>query len=153
MIRKEKQVTSAREIDAIIFRSEICRLAMARDNEPYLLPLCFGYDGKAVYLHTAATGQKIEFFETNPKVCVEFENGVKVLPDDDMACKWSFRYESVIAFGTVAELVDPVDKAYGLNQVMRHYSGREWAMPEKGMGKTRVWKISIESMTAKKSTR
>ena len=153
MRRKEKQVTNPQEIDAIIYRSEVCRLAMARDNTPYLVPLCFGYDGEAIYLHTAPVGQKIEFFQANPQVCFEFECGVRVLPAEDMACKWSFKYESVIGLGTIAELVDPAEKEFGFNQVMRHYSGKEWPIKAKEIKKARVWKISIHSVTAKKSTR
>ncbi len=153
MRRKEKQVTSQKEIDAIIYRSEVCRLAMAKDNSPYMVPLCFGYDGEAIYVHTAAKGKKIDYFEANPNVCFELESGVRVLPTEDLACKWSFKYESVIGFGSIAELVDPEDKAFGLNQIMRHYSGKEWSFREKDQKKTRVWKIAIQSLTAKKSTR
>ena len=153
MRRKEKQVTNPQEIDAIIYRSDVCRLAMARDNSPYLVPLCFGYDGEAIYLHTAHRGKKIEFFEASPRVCFEFESGVRVLPAEDLACQWSFKYESVIGFGTIGELVDPAEKAYGLNQVMRHYSSEEWTLEENNLKKTRVWKVSIQSLTAKKSTR
>jgi nitroimidazol reductase NimA-like FMN-containing flavoprotein (pyridoxamine 5'-phosphate oxidase superfamily) len=153
MRRKEKQVTNPQEIDAIIYRSEVCRLAMARDNIPYMVPLSFGYDGEAVYLHTAREGRKIDFFEANPQVCFELECGVRILPAEDIACNWSFHYESVIGFGTIAELVDPTEKEYGFNQVMRHYSGKEWSFKEKNLIKARVWKITIQSLSAKKSTR
>ena len=153
MRRKEKQVTRPQEIDAIIYRSEVCRLAMARDNRPYLVPLCFGYDGEAIYLHTAAEGRKIDFFEANPHVCFELESGVRILPAEDLACKWSFKYESVIGFGTITELVTPDEKVFGLNQIMRHYAGKEWDFQNHEVKKTRVWKITIASLTAKKSTR
>ena len=152
MRRKEKQVSSRKAIDAIIYRSQVCRLAMARNNTPYMVPLCFGYDGEAFYLHTALEGRKIEFFENNPQVCFELENGVRILPAEDMACKWSFKYESVIGFGTIVELIDSADKAHGLNQIMVHYSGKEWPFKQKNIRKTRVWKVVIQSLTAKKST-
>jgi hypothetical protein len=38
-----------------------------------------------------------------------------------------------------------------LNQIMRHYSGREWDIDEAAMATTRVWRISIESLTGKRS--
>jgi nitroimidazol reductase NimA-like FMN-containing flavoprotein (pyridoxamine 5'-phosphate oxidase superfamily) len=153
MRRKEKQVTNPTEIDAIIYRSEVCRLAMARDNSPYMVPLCFGYDGEAIYLHTAMEGQKIDYIQANPRVCFELESGVRILPSEDMACKWSFKFESVIGFGTISELVEPGEKEHGLNQIMHHYSGKEWSFRKKAFDKARVWKITIDSMTAKKSTR
>ncbi len=64
-------------------------------------------------------------------------------PDD--ACAWTFSFESVIGYGTVTELVAPEDKNHGLNQIMLHYSGREWDIPEHRTATTRVWRIDIES--------
>ncbi|MGD8833836.1 MAG: pyridoxamine 5'-phosphate oxidase family protein [Desulfobacteraceae bacterium] len=56
MRREDKQITDRKEIDAIIHGSKVCRLAMSKENQPYLVPLSFGYDGKAIYVHTAGTG-------------------------------------------------------------------------------------------------
>ncbi|MEJ2156277.1 MAG: pyridoxamine 5'-phosphate oxidase family protein [Desulfobacteraceae bacterium] len=151
MRRKEKQITDRKEIDAIIHASLVCRMAMARENKPYLVPLSFGYDGSAIYLHTAAEGHKIDYIEANPNVCVEFEHQVQVLEDDNQACKWSFRFQSVIGFGTIRELVDPSRKEQGLNHIMKHYSHKEWSFNLKAVAKTRVWKIDIHSLQGKRS--
>ncbi len=151
MRRKEKQITDRREIDAIIHASPVCRMAMAREDRPYLVPLSFGYDGSAIYIHTAAEGQKIEIIEANPNVCVEFEHQVQVLEDDNQACKWSFRFQSVIGFGTIRELADPSQKEQGLNHIMKHYSDKEWPFNPKAVAKTRVWKIDIHSLHGKRS--
>lgn len=151
MQRPEKQITERKDIDAIIHASEVCRLAMARDNEPYIVPLSFGYDGQALYFHTAASGKKIDFIEANKQVCFEFEHQVKVIADDDLACKWSFSFKSVVGYGTLSEIVDPAQKEQGLAQIMRHYSQKQWAFNEKAVAKTRVWHISIRSLTGKQS--
>jgi nitroimidazol reductase NimA-like FMN-containing flavoprotein (pyridoxamine 5'-phosphate oxidase superfamily) len=70
-------------------------------------------------------------------------------PED--ACAWTFSFQSVIGYGTVTELVAPEDKNHGLNQIMLHYSGREWDIPEHRTAATRVWRIDIESVTGKRS--
>jgi nitroimidazol reductase NimA-like FMN-containing flavoprotein (pyridoxamine 5'-phosphate oxidase superfamily) len=151
MRRKEKQITERKEIDDIINASPVCRMAMAHGNEPYLVPLSFGYDGNAVYIHTAIQGKKIEIIEANPRVCIEFEHEVEVMKDDDQACKWSFSFQSVIGFGTISELRDPNQKKQGLNHIMRHYTGKAWSFNPKAVEKTRVWKIDIESLHGKRS--
>jgi nitroimidazol reductase NimA-like FMN-containing flavoprotein (pyridoxamine 5'-phosphate oxidase superfamily) len=110
MRRKEKQITERKEMDDIINASPVCRMAMAHGNEPYLVPLAFGYDGNAVYIHTAIQGKKIEIIEANPRVCIEFEHKVQVMKNDNQACKWSFSFQSVIGFGTISELRDPHQK-------------------------------------------
>ena len=151
MRRKEKEIIDRKEIDAIIEAAPVCRMAMARDNQPYVVPLSFGYDGSSVYIHTADEGKKIDMIRANPNVCLEFEHQVEVLPDDDLPCKWSFTYQSVIAFGTISELKEPSQKEEGLTHVMRHYSDGELVYNPKAVAKTRVWKIEIDSMKGKRS--
>jgi nitroimidazol reductase NimA-like FMN-containing flavoprotein (pyridoxamine 5'-phosphate oxidase superfamily) len=149
MRRNEKEIIDRGQIDAIINASQVCRVALAKDNQPYLVPLSFGYDGRAIYLHTAVEGKKIDYFEANNRVCVEFERSVRLKPDEKKACKWSICYESVIGDGTIQELTALEDKQYGLNQIMRHYSGKDWDFDSKVMAKARLWKITITSLCGK----
>ncbi|PIU32720.1 MAG: hypothetical protein COT06_01195, partial [Syntrophobacteraceae bacterium CG07_land_8_20_14_0_80_61_8] len=58
---------------------------------------------------------------------------------------------SVIGFGTVEELTEPAAKVSALNQVMRHYSHRDWDLNDEAMTKTRLWRIAIERITGKQS--
>ena len=71
--------------------------------------------------------------------------------DDSDPCAWTFAYKSVIGYGTVRELTTPDEKAHGLNQIMRHYSGRDWDFDEDQTATTRVWRIDIETLTGKRS--
>ena len=151
MRRKEKQVDDRGAIDAIIRDSEVCRLAMSMNNRPYLVPLNFGYDGEAIYIHTADSGLKIDHFLANPHVCFEFETKVSIREHHEKACKWSAAFESVIGFGTIGELKTPEERRYGLNQIMHQYSGRDWDLADVGMPRLRVWRISIETLSGKRS--
>jgi nitroimidazol reductase NimA-like FMN-containing flavoprotein (pyridoxamine 5'-phosphate oxidase superfamily) len=149
--RHDKEIRSREEIDGVIRAAEVCRLAFARADEPYLVPVSFGYDGTSIFFHTAPDGRKIEFIEANSRVCFELEANVALVRDADDACAWTFTFESVIGFGTVCELGSPGEKNYALNQIMRHYSGRTWDIPEHRTASTRVWRIDIESVTGKRS--
>jgi len=151
MRRHDKEIRSRAEIDAVIRAADVCRLALARDNEPYLVPLSFGYDGKALYIHTAAKGRKIDFIEANNRVCFELEANVALVENEREACDWTFSFESAIGYGTVRELTRPDEKNHALNQIMRHYSGGEWDIPAHRTASTRVWRIDIESITGKRS--
>ncbi len=44
MRRKEKEITNIMEIEAIIQEAEVCRLGLAVDNTPYIVPVFFGYE-------------------------------------------------------------------------------------------------------------
>jgi nitroimidazol reductase NimA-like FMN-containing flavoprotein (pyridoxamine 5'-phosphate oxidase superfamily)/RimJ/RimL family protein N-acetyltransferase len=151
--RKDKEITERRAIDAIIRGSEVCRLALALDSEPYLVPMSFGYDGQAIYLHSAQEGRKIGFFEGNDRVCFEFEQVGKVLRPEGKVCGWTVPFESVIGYGTIHELVEPEQKVHGLNQMILHYGGQAGQPEEATLARTRVWRIDIQSMTGKRSAK
>ena len=73
------------------------RLACARENQPYVVPVSFAVDGDCVYLFSMP-GQKIEWMRNNPRVCLEIDS-VKSLND------WT----SIVVFGRYEELPDTPD--------------------------------------------
>ena len=81
MRRTDREIITRKEIDSIIDSCDVCRLAFAVQNEPYLVPVSYGYDGEALYFHTAREGQKIDCIGANSRVCFEFERNVKLQTD------------------------------------------------------------------------
>ncbi len=151
MRRTDKEITDQTLISQIIEKAQICRLGLAKDNIPYVLPVSFGFDGTAIYFHTAKEGRKIDFMTANDQVCFEFEHGVQLIRNESNPCKWTFSFQSVIGYGTVRELTDLPEKTAGLNQMMTHYSGRAWPFTREDLGAIRVWRIAIERLTGKQS--
>ncbi|HSL19663.1 MAG TPA: pyridoxamine 5'-phosphate oxidase family protein [Methylomirabilota bacterium] len=151
MRRGDREVTDPAAIHAIVRACLVCRVGLAVDGEPYVVPVSFGFDGESVYFHTAPEGKKIDMMVANPRVCVQFERGVELAADPEEACAWTFHYESVIGFGSVVELVDEVEKGRGLNQIMKHYSGRDWNLEPARLASTRVWRVDLDELTAKRS--
>jgi nitroimidazol reductase NimA-like FMN-containing flavoprotein (pyridoxamine 5'-phosphate oxidase superfamily) len=151
MRRRDKEVPGRSEIDAIIRGCDVCRLAFAVESEPYIVPVSFGYDGASLFFHTAASGKKIDCIDANNRVCFELDRNVKLQADPGNSCKWTFLYESVIGYGAVSELTELAEKTRGLDQVMLHYSGRQWEFNASVLAKTRVWQILIDSVTGKRA--
>jgi nitroimidazol reductase NimA-like FMN-containing flavoprotein (pyridoxamine 5'-phosphate oxidase superfamily) len=151
-MRKHKKSISERDvIDEIIHKSQICHLACCLEDQPYVIPISFGYDGKTVFFHTAGAGKKNEIFLKNPQVCLGFESVIKLIIDQDQACSWTFDFQSVIGSGQIKEIKDPKEKIAGLNQIMLHYSGKEWDIPEMEATKTKVWGVELTTLTGKNS--
>ena len=69
-------------------------LACARDNQPYVVPIYFAFDGHHIYAF-ATLGQKIEWMRTNPLVCLEIDE--RTAHD---------RWTSIVVFGRYEELPD-----------------------------------------------
>ena len=150
MRRKDKAISDAAGIDAIIEKATVCRLGMVDGDTPYIIPLSFGYQDHALYFHGALRGRKMDLIKKNPNVCVEFDINVEALSDDE-ACDWSMRFQSVIAFGIAAFIDDLEEKRQALSVIMAHYSDKVFAFPEKMVKATAVVKVDIQRITGKQS--
>ena len=151
MIRKEKEVADSEIITAIINDCSVCRLGLSLNDNPYVVPVSFGYDGASIYFHTAKKGKKIEYINANNKVCFELERGVQVVPNESNPCKWTFSFQSVIGYGKIYELKEKSDETDGFNHIMEHYSKKKWVFDEKILKMVRLWKILIDNMNVKQS--
>lgn len=152
MRHTKREITDRNIIDAIIRDNQSMQLALSQGDTPYLVPLCFGYDGHALYFHTGAVGLKIEYMESNPKVCFHFQRSVRTLAGEKQGCGWSMAFESVIGNGIVRELNEDVEREHALQEIMRQYSGRaDWPFDPKALPITRVWRIDIESISGRRS--
>ena len=155
MRREDREITDRREIDALLRRAKVCRVGFAIENEPYIVPLSHGYDpeANALFFHTAKEGRKIECIEANPSVCFEVEGLAEVKAGAEQGCSWGLRYESVIGYGTIVELLSPEEKEEALRCTMRQQAGEEmdWTFAPKMLEATRVWRLDIESVSGKRS--
>ncbi|HVO82899.1 MAG TPA: pyridoxamine 5'-phosphate oxidase family protein [Syntrophobacteria bacterium] len=151
MRRSEREIRDLEGIEAIIRKALVCRLGLAADNRPYVVPLCFGYRDRTLYVHSATEGRKVEILRQNPHVCVEFDVDQEVLPGRE-ACSWSMRYRSAIAFGTASVVEDPAEKRRALDLIIEHYGGGVSSdYPEPKVEKLLIFKIKIEEMTGKQA--
>jgi hypothetical protein len=60
------------ECRAELERVSVGRLGCARDDQPYVIPMRFSYDGAHLY-GFSTLGKKIDWMRSNPLVCVEFD--------------------------------------------------------------------------------
>lgn len=150
MRRAEKEVCDPAEINGIIARSQVCRLGLVDGDRPYVVPMCFGYEKEAIFMHAALEGRKMDILRRNPNVCCEFEADVEIVSAAE-GCRWTARYQSVIAFGKATILERAEDKAKGLAVILRHYSPAEFHFPEKAVARVAVIRVAVESMTGKRS--
>ncbi len=44
MRRKDKEIKDIGEIEFIINKSKVCRIALSDNDSPYIVPVCFGYN-------------------------------------------------------------------------------------------------------------
>ena len=73
MRKKEREITDIGEIEKIIRKATVCRLGLALNDVPYVVPLSFGYADKTLYLHGAKEGKKLDIIRQNNRVCFEVD--------------------------------------------------------------------------------
>ncbi len=86
------QEMTEEECGIALERADFGRLACVRDDQPYIVPIYFSYDGTHLYGLTTL-GQKIEWMRSNPRVCVEIDERTS-----------HFQWTSVVVFGRYEEL-------------------------------------------------
>jgi len=119
-------------------------------ENPYIVPLSFGYKDKTLYFHSAAKGKKIDIIRKNPRVCFEIDINSKIIKAED-ACKWSMRYQSVIGYGKAVLLQNTDEKREALKIIMSQYSDQKYHFIDKEIQKLAVIKLEIEDMKGKQS--
>jgi uncharacterized protein len=151
MRRKDKEITDKQEIEDILHKAELLRLAMCDDGEPYLVAMNFAFHEGFLYMHSAKEGRKIDILRKNNRVAFQADTGVIVLAGEE-AWNCSTRYMSVFGTGRALLIDEKEEKTKALDAIMSKHTGRTgFDYPENVFNKTLIIKVEIESLTGKKS--
>lgn len=154
MRRKDKEIVDEKGMVSIIEKTIICRVAMCWQDEPYVIPMNFGYRDNYIYLHSAGEGRKLDILCNNDKVCIEFDVNVEMV-QSQKACNTNMKYKSVLAFGKAVILKDIAEKKRALDIIMHHYYYHDslsvFHYPEDALEKVIIIKVKVENMTGKES--
>ena len=150
--RREQEVTDPGRIREILDKSKVVHIGMADGDEPYVVPMNYGYtleDGKLTfYVHGAKWGRKLDVIRANPKVFCTLE--CDVVPfDGDIACRYGTTYASVMGLGKAEVLEDVEEKKKGLSILMKTQTGKDFTFDDKMASIVSVIRIDIAEYTAK----
>jgi nitroimidazol reductase NimA-like FMN-containing flavoprotein (pyridoxamine 5'-phosphate oxidase superfamily) len=152
--RKDREISGVEDILEIIRKCTVCRLGMAENGIPYIVPLNFGYEYRdnmlTLYFHSAREGKKIDILKKNNRVCFEMDAGHQLTPGDK-ACDYGFNYASVLGLGTVEFIEEEAEKIRALNLLMKHQTGedRDFAYREADLRAVAVYRLRVETFTGK----
>jgi len=135
------------ECRSALGRFDFGRLACARAEQPYIVPVSFSFDGEHIYGLTTF-GQKIEWMRANPWVCLEA---------DERRSDWE--WTSIIVFGRFEELTETAVHAASRARALALVQRRElWWQPA-GVATERreqrppiFYRIHIERLTGRRAT-
>jgi hypothetical protein len=152
MRRKDKQTSDIDVLHSVINNATVCRIGLVKDDRPYVIPLNFGFDGRYIYFHSATSGEKVEILKTNKHICVEFEQNISII-ENEKPCDWGARYLTVVVHGTAELVSNPIEKRYGLVQLLTHYKavGDQYIFSDEELKPVLIYKVIVEKMIGKVS--
>ncbi len=134
----------------VLSRMNLGRLACARAEQPYVVPVSFAYDADSNCLFSFSTiGRKVDWMRENPKVCLEVE---------DIADR--FHWTTIVIVGRYEEIADSPEhkdvrqRAHDLfaERAEWWFPGAAKLVPSEHHGVV-VYRILIDSMTGRRAAR
>jgi len=153
MTKRERQVTDREEILKILDKCKILHLGLVDGDEPYVVPMNYGYvmEGEqlTLYMHGATKGYKLDLMRKNPKVFFEMECDVQGF-EGEIACQYGTVYQSIMGRGR-AEIVEDVErKKEMLTLFMKSQTGRDFTFTDIMVSAVTLVKIDVSEYTAKR---
>jgi len=152
MRRKDREISDIAEIEEVIRNSDVCRVAFANNDLPYMVTMNFGYcnkGGRRIYFHCATRGKKLDMLDKNNFVCFEFDTG-HVLKEGPDACDFGMAFRSVVGWGRISRVSSQEERMEGLLAIMEHYTGkRNFSFSPWVLARTLVLRLDITEMTGK----
>ena len=152
MTRRERQITDPEKIKEIFEKSLILHLAMVDGDEPYVVPMNYGYefveDSLVLYLHGARRGRKLDIINKNNKVFFEMECDLQPF-EGSVACKFGISYASVMGVGKAVLVDDVEEKKHALSVLMKTQTNRDFEFNDKMVSVVSIIRIDVKEYTAK----
>ena len=152
MTKREFKITDEGKIRQILDTAKVLRLGLAVDNEPYVVPLNYGYtldNGKLTfYLHSAVQGKKLDMLRANPNVYFELDCDHQPF-ESRMPCQCGLSYCAVMGRARAVIIEDAQAKMEAMNILMRHQTGKSFEFNERLVSIVAVIRVDVSEYTAK----
>ncbi len=152
LTRRERLVTDRDKILEILDKAKVMHLGMVDGDEPYIVPMNYGYtfedDKLTIWLHGALRGRKYDLIRKNPKVCFEME--CDLVPfEGDVACRYGISYSSLMGRGIAHIIEDVSEKQKALSILMKTQTDKHFEFNEKLASVVGIIRIDVIDYTAK----
>ena len=110
----------------------------------------FGYSEGEIILHSGPEGKHVNLINIDNRICVTFCSERKLVNQHpDVACSYSMFSKSVVCKGKVTFIEDLSEKETAMNLTMKNYTDKTFKYSKPALLNVKVWRVTIEEMTAK----
>jgi hypothetical protein len=151
--RKDKAMPDPADQLAVIRGGKFLTLALCRDNEPYLVSLCYAHSEaeRCFYVHSALQGKKLDFLRANQRVWGQ------ILEDRGyVGGAATYAYRSVMFEGLAEFVEEPEAKRRALAALLERYEPGAEALKARMLAgnmvdKTAVVRLRVLALSGKQS--
>ena len=153
MRRKDREIVDFNKMIEILDKCDCCHIGLTDNNDTYIVPLNFGYevhDGMlTLYFHSALVGKKIDLIEKQKSASFEMDTKHELITGE-IACDYSYLYQSIMGKGSIQIINNYDEKIYGLKRIMSHYSDKhDWKFDDKQVNAVSVIKLEVKEWSCK----
>ena len=152
MTKRERQITEPEKIREILDKAKVLQLGLCVDNEPYVVPMNYGYafEGEklVLYLHSAVRGKKLDMLRQNPNVFFAMDCA-RIPFEGKVACQYGMSYSSIMGRGNARILEDSEEKQQAMSALMKAQTGKDFDFNAPLVSIVAVIRIDVTEYTAK----
>lgn len=152
LLKREREVTDRGAIIKILDKCQVLNLGLCDEDQPYVVPLNYGYvmedDHLVLYLHGAKEGYKYEVMKKNPKVSFSMVCDAQLF-EGKVACQYGMTYSSIMGKGTIKIIDDVDEKIKALTILMKIQTGKDFTFNERLVSIVNVMRLDVTDFTAK----
>ena len=153
MTKRERQVTDEKQILQILDTAKVLHLGLAVNNEPYVVPMNYGYTMEnghlTVYMHSALKGKKLDMIRENPNVFFEIDCDLEPFGEGDIPCQYGMVYSSVMGKGKAIIVEDVEEKIHAMKVLMKTQTEKDFTFEDRLVSIVAVIRIDVTEYTAK----
>jgi hypothetical protein len=128
------------EAKELLTHCRLGHLGCISNNEPYVVPVNYVYDGESVFIHSLY-GKKINAMRENPKVCFQVDH-----------IETDFQWRSVIVYGRYEEITIEADRDKAMGLLLKHFPSltpvETYIVEGAGTPAPIIFRIRVEKITS-----
>jgi nitroimidazol reductase NimA-like FMN-containing flavoprotein (pyridoxamine 5'-phosphate oxidase superfamily) len=150
-----RAVYDIESIIQIIDESFLCHIGFTVENQPFVIPVCYGRENNKIFFHGAKGSRMFHALRAGKEICVTISivDGIVLARS---AFNHTINYRSVVIFGKAHELIDPAEKTNALKIITEHIIRGRWndvrKPTEKELNATSLFSLEISETSAKVRT-
>lgn len=152
MRRNDRTVKDIYKFKEIVSKCQVVRVTICKDDEPYLVPLKYGYEFNdeelILYCYCSNKSKNLDILDKNPNIFIEIDDEENLVKDNT-PYEFEFKYSSIKSPGKVEFIYNIYDKIHGLNKIIEHCSSKgNNELKHKTLNEIVLLKITCNNLSA-----